>query len=71
MTAAVTRSAPAKINLFLRVLAREDNGYHGIETLFCRLALADELVAERVAEPGVTQRRESPRGQQLEGYWEW
>jgi 4-diphosphocytidyl-2-C-methyl-D-erythritol kinase len=54
MTLAVTRSAPAKVNLFLRVLAREDNGYHGIETLFCRLRLADELVAERVAEPGVT-----------------
>ena len=54
MTAAVTRSAPAKVNLFLRVLAREDNGYHGIETLFCRLALADELVAEPVVEPGVT-----------------
>jgi 4-diphosphocytidyl-2-C-methyl-D-erythritol kinase len=54
MTAAVTRSASAKINLFLRVLAREESGYHGIETLFCRLALADELVAERVAEPGVT-----------------
>jgi 4-diphosphocytidyl-2-C-methyl-D-erythritol kinase len=54
MTAAVIRSAPAKINLFLRVLAREDNGYHSLETLFCRLALADELVAERVPEPGVT-----------------
>jgi len=54
MTAAVTRSAAAKINLFLRVLAREESGYHGIETLFCRLALADELVAERVVEPGVT-----------------
>jgi 4-diphosphocytidyl-2-C-methyl-D-erythritol kinase len=54
MTAAVTRRAPAKINLFLRVLAREDDGYHGIETLFCRLGLADELAAERVSEAGVT-----------------
>jgi 4-diphosphocytidyl-2-C-methyl-D-erythritol kinase len=33
--------AQAKINLFLRILAREDNGYHQIETLFCRIALAD------------------------------
>jgi len=54
MTAAVTRRAPAKLNLFLRVLAREDDGYHGIETLFCRLELADELGVDRVADPGVT-----------------
>lgn len=37
----------AKVNLFLRVLAREDDGFHGIETLFCRIGLADELVVER------------------------
>jgi 4-diphosphocytidyl-2-C-methyl-D-erythritol kinase len=37
----------AKVNLFLRVLAREADGYHGIETLFCRLKLADDLHAER------------------------
>ena len=35
--------AQAKINLFLRVLAREANGYHQLETLFCRLALGDEV----------------------------
>ena len=39
--------SPAKVNLFLRVLAREDDGFHGIETLFCRLGLADELTVER------------------------
>lgn len=54
MTDRVTVAAPAKLNLFLRVLAREDTGYHGLETLFCRLALADELVAERRAGTGVT-----------------
>lgn len=37
----------AKINLFLRVLAREADGFHGIETLFCMLGLADELKVER------------------------
>jgi 4-diphosphocytidyl-2C-methyl-D-erythritol kinase len=31
-----TLEAHAKVNLFLRVLSREDTGYHGIETLFCR-----------------------------------
>ena len=39
--------APAKANLFLRVLARESTGYHGIETLFCLLDLSDGLTAER------------------------
>lgn len=39
----ITLDAPAKINLFLRVLAKEDSGYHGIETLFCRISLADRL----------------------------
>lgn len=45
--AAVRMAAHAKVNLFLRVLAREADGYHGIETLFCLLDLADELTAER------------------------
>lgn len=36
-----TERAHAKINLLLRILAREANGYHGIETLFQRLALHD------------------------------
>ena len=36
--------AQAKINLFLRVLAREVNGYHQIETLFSRLELGDDVV---------------------------
>ena len=44
----------AKLNLFLRMLAREADGYHGIETLFCLIDLADRLVAERRDERGVT-----------------
>lgn len=43
--------AQAKANLFLRVLAREDSGYHQLETLFVRLELADD-VRVRVG-PGV------------------
>jgi 4-diphosphocytidyl-2-C-methyl-D-erythritol kinase len=39
--------AQAKINVFLRVLARETSGYHSIETLFLRLELGD-LVRLRV-----------------------
>ena len=40
-------AAHAKLNLFLRVLAREADGFHSIETLFCRISLADDLTAER------------------------
>ena len=35
--------AQAKINLGLRILAREQSGYHAIETIFARLALGDEV----------------------------
>ena len=44
---AVEVPALAKANLFLRVLGREADGYHTVETLFCRLDLADTLRAER------------------------
>ena len=37
-------TAQAKVNLFLRVLAREASGFHQLETLFCRLALGDDVV---------------------------
>jgi 4-diphosphocytidyl-2-C-methyl-D-erythritol kinase len=35
--------AQAKVNLYLRVLAREEGGYHQIESLFQRLALGDDV----------------------------
>lgn len=41
--------AQAKINLFLRVLAHETSGYHQIETLFCRIALGDDVVVRTTA----------------------
>jgi 4-diphosphocytidyl-2-C-methyl-D-erythritol kinase len=50
----VTLSANAKINLFLRVLARNDDGFHGLETLLCLVSLADILTAERREGAGVT-----------------
>jgi 4-diphosphocytidyl-2-C-methyl-D-erythritol kinase len=46
-------AAHAKLNLFLRILAREPGGYHQIETAFALLDLADELVVSR-APSGVT-----------------
>jgi 4-diphosphocytidyl-2-C-methyl-D-erythritol kinase len=44
----LTVGCPAKLNLFLHVLARESSGMHGLETLLCRLELTDELEIERI-----------------------
>src|SRR5258707_8010276 len=49
MTDRVRIAAHAKVNLFLRILARETSGYHQIETAFTLLELADELVVTRSA----------------------
>lgn len=44
MTSRTARvDAQAKINLFLRILSREPSGYHQLETLFQRIALADTV----------------------------
>ncbi|HEX6615683.1 MAG TPA: 4-(cytidine 5'-diphospho)-2-C-methyl-D-erythritol kinase [Gemmatimonadales bacterium] len=50
----VTVPAPAKINLFLRILAREADGFHGLETLFCLVSMADTVQAERREGRGVS-----------------
>jgi 4-diphosphocytidyl-2-C-methyl-D-erythritol kinase len=39
-------AAQAKLNLHLRVLARETSGYHSIETIFHRIDLADDVLVE-------------------------
>jgi 4-diphosphocytidyl-2-C-methyl-D-erythritol kinase len=37
-------AAQAKVNLRLKVLAREADGFHSLETIFARIELADEVV---------------------------
>ena len=49
----VQAQAHAKVNLLLRILARESSGYHQIETVFQLLELADEIEVTRTAD-GVT-----------------
>jgi 4-diphosphocytidyl-2-C-methyl-D-erythritol kinase len=44
---AVKVAAQAKINLRLRIVARETSGYHQLETLFHRIALADVVRVRR------------------------
>jgi 4-diphosphocytidyl-2-C-methyl-D-erythritol kinase len=43
----ITALAAAKINLFLDVLRRREDGYHDIETLYQPVSLWDELAFER------------------------
>lgn len=49
---AFTLEAPAKINLRLRILARERLGFHSLETVFCAISLAD-TVTIRPGEGGI------------------
>lgn len=50
-SAAARVTAHAKINLGLRILAREAGGFHSLETVFARIALGD-AVTVRVDVPG-------------------
>jgi len=43
MTQSARVVAQAKINLLLRILAREASGYHSLETVFLRLDLGDDV----------------------------
>jgi 4-diphosphocytidyl-2-C-methyl-D-erythritol kinase len=59
MSAKVARvAAQAKLNLGLRILARERGGHHEIETLFTRIALADTVTVR----PGEERRSLVVRG---------
>ncbi len=59
MSDALRVLAHAKINLFLRILARESSGLHQIETAFALLELADSLDVRRTA-AGVTLEVDGP-----------
>ena len=46
-------AAPAKVNLYLRLLAKERSGYHQLETLYSAVDFSDEIVLHRT-ERGVS-----------------
>ncbi|MBU0984586.1 MAG: 4-(cytidine 5'-diphospho)-2-C-methyl-D-erythritol kinase, partial [candidate division Zixibacteria bacterium] len=53
-TGSVVIGAPAKVNLFLEVLSRREDGYHDINSLFQAVSLFDRLRIRRLpAESGV------------------
>lgn len=39
----ITLQSPAKVNLYLRIVGRRQDGYHMLDTLFHRLSLVDTL----------------------------
>jgi 4-diphosphocytidyl-2-C-methyl-D-erythritol kinase len=52
--------ARAKVNLRLRIFPRGSDGYHPIETVFCRIDFADRMRLRRRPEAGVTIRVSGP-----------
>ncbi len=46
----ITRTAHAKLNVFLRVLGRRDDGYHDVETVILPLELHDLVTVEPAEE---------------------
>ena len=62
MSGGVSVLCPAKLNLYLRVIAREDSGYHQIETLFQAIDLCDELEARPGGSGIALEVRSAPAG---------
>lgn len=54
MTERVELKAHCKVNLLLRVLAREESGFHQIETLFALTSLHDTIAATRTEDGNVS-----------------
>ena len=59
-------TAPAKINLHLRILGPRPDGYHQVSTLLQSIDLADEVSAEP-APDGVLELRVEPEGMVTSG----
>ena len=53
MKTRLTALCPAKINLFLHITGHRQDGYHLLESLFCPVNLADELIID--IEPDTSQ----------------
>ena len=47
MTNKLTVKCPAKVNLFLHVTGKRQDGYHNIYTLFYPISLCDNLTIEK------------------------
>ena len=52
--------AHAKINLYLDVVGKREDGYHNLETIFHSIGLHDEIIIRKQATKGITVRCEHP-----------
>lgn len=50
----ITLKAPAKINLFLDVIRKRNDGYHDIVTVFERINICDDITVSKKATPGIS-----------------
>jgi len=50
----ITRTTPAKINLFLKIVGRQPDGYHLLQTLFLPLPEIADTITLQEAAPGIT-----------------
>ena len=53
--------AHAKINLYLDVVGKREDGYHNLETIFHSIGLHDDVIIRRQETEGITVRCEHPR----------
>ncbi len=53
--------AHAKINLYLDVVGKREDGYHNLETIFHSIGLHDEVIIRRQATSGITVHCEHPQ----------
>lgn len=58
------RHAPAKVNLFLRILAQEQSGFHQLETLFASVDFGDTITLQEASSGLVLETDGLPTGPQ-------
>jgi 4-diphosphocytidyl-2-C-methyl-D-erythritol kinase len=56
----ITKASPAKVNLYLRILRRREDGYHDILSLMQRISLCDEMTFAPMAGGIVVRCPDSP-----------